>query len=152
MCIRDRILFEEYLLPISEKKFSYRPSTVEVMMTKSQLVEFINGGLDKAIKNNFSKKTYINAQYEYFNRLITPLLCFVLTFLGFCLGVKGNRSRGKNNSARAILILLGYYIFYFSMISVCRDNLLPFEVGLFLPMIALIIYSLREYSKLDWQS
>lgn len=148
----EKVLFQEYLLPISEKRFSYRPSTVEIMMTKKQLLDFIDGGLEKALKNKFSKRTYINAQYEYWNRLNTPLLCIVLTFLGFCLGVKGNRSRGKNNSARAILILVGYYMFYFAMISACRDNILPFEIGLFLPMIALVIYSFREYSKLDWQS
>lgn len=148
----EKILFDEYLLPISEKRFSYRPSTVEIMMTKKQLRELIDGGLEKALKKNFSKRNYLNAQYEYWNRLITPILCLVLVFLGFCLGVKGNRSRGKNNSAKAILILVGYYILYFSMISVCRDNILPFEIGLFIPMIFLIAYSINEYRKLDWQS
>lgn len=148
----EKILFEEYLLPISEKRFSNRPSTVEIMMNKKDLLEFIEAGEAAALKNKFTKNTYFNARYEYWNRLITPVLCVVLTFLGFCLGVKSNRSRGKNNSARAILILIVYYITYFGMISICRDQKFPLYIGLFLPILGLTLYSIKEYSKLDWQS
>jgi LPS export ABC transporter permease LptF len=147
----EKILFEEYLLPISEKRFSYRTTTKEVMMNHHELRDFINAGLDAALKKKYKKKDYFNAQYEYWNRMNTPLLCILLTFIGFGLGVKGNRSRGKNNSGRAILILIGYYIFFFSMISVCREGIIPLYVGLFVPAIALLGLGIRFYKKLDWQ-
>ena len=147
-----KVLFENYILPISEKKFNYRPVTKEIMMNKQELSDFIDGGLEKALANNFKKKDYFNAQYEYLNRIITPLLCIILTFLGFSLGVKGNRGRSTHSSGKSILILILYYIGYFSMISVARDGVLPLAVALSLPVIILVAYSVRLYFKLDWQS
>lgn len=148
----EKTLFDYYLLPISEKKFSYKPTTKEIMMTKSQLEEFIAGGLDKAIKDGFNKKTYFNARYEYWNRLNTPLLVILLTFVGFGLGVKATRSRGKNSSARAILILIGYYVVFFSLVSAARDGNVPVSSSMFIPAVILLVIGGKLYRDLDWQS
>lgn len=148
----EKILFKEYLLPISEKKFSYRLTTKEVMMNHQELKSFIDAGLEAALKNKYKKKDYFNAQYEYWNRINLPVLCILLTFLGFGMGVTGNRGRSKNGSSKAILVLMGYYILFFSMISVCREGHLPLPVGLLLPAILLLAYGVKVYRSLDWQS
>lgn len=148
----EKISFQEYLFPISEKKFSYRMKTKEVMMNQSELESFIKDGLESALSRNYKKNEYFNARYEYFNRINTPLLCIVLTFLGFGLGVKGNRGRGKNKSATAIQYLIGYYVLYFGLISVSRDGSIPLYIAVFFPMIFLIGLSIYSYKKVDWVS
>ena len=148
----EKTLFDTYLLPISEQRFSYNPSTKEIMMTKVELEEFIDGGLQKAIKNGFNKKTYFNARYEYWNRMNTPLLVLLLTFVGFGLGVKATRSRGKNSSGRAILILIGYYVVFFSLVSAARDGNVPVAASMFVPAILLFGVGGKLYRDLDWQS
>lgn len=146
-----KILFESYVLPISEKRFNYKPVTKEIMMNRQELRAFIDAGLEAALQKKFKKKDYFNAKYEYLNRLITPILCVLLTFLGFSLGVKGNRGRSTHSSGKSILIIIIYYVAYFSMISVARDGVLPIEVALALPILGLFLYGIKLYRNLDWQ-
>lgn len=148
----EKILFKKYMLPISEQRFSYNPSTKEIMMNKTELENFINGGLEKAKKNGFDKKDFFNAKYEYWNRFNTPLMVLLLTFVGFGLGVKATRSRGKNSSGRAIIILIGYYIVFFSLVSVARDEDLPVIWAMIIPSIGLLGIGYKQYRDLDWQS
>lgn len=148
----EKILFSEYILPISEKRFSYRTSMKEIMMNKSELEEFIDGGLTKAKKAGFDKKDYFNAKYEYWNRINTPILCLIFTFLGFALGITGNRGRSKNSSGKAILLLLGYYVFYFTVVSAARDGSIPVVLCAILPNIALFAYAAKSYRNIDWLS
>lgn len=148
----EKILFKKYTLPISEQRFSYNPATKEIMMNKQELESFIDAGLEAAIKKGFKKKDYFNARYEYWNRFNTPLLVLLLTYLGFGLGVKATRSRGKNSSGRAILILVGYYVVFFSLVSVARDGQIPVLVAMLVPAILLTGAGYKMYRDLDWQS
>lgn len=148
----EKILFDKYTLPISEQRFSYNPATKEIMMNKKELEGFIDAGLDAAIKNGFKKKDYFNARYEYWNRFNTPLLVLLLTYLGFGLGVKATRSRGKNSSGRAILILVGYYVVFFSLVSVARDGKIPVLMAMLVPAVLLTGAGYKMYRDLDWQS
>ncbi len=148
----EKILFDEYILPISEKRFSYRTSMKEIMMNKTQLEDFIDGGLTEAKKAGFDKKDYFNAKYEYWNRLNTPLLVLVFTFLGFSLGITGNRGRSKNSSGKAILLLIGYYILYFTIVSAARDGSVPVVLCAIIPNLVLMAYALKSYRNIDWLS
>ncbi|MCT4642105.1 MAG: LptF/LptG family permease [Bacteriovoracaceae bacterium] len=148
----QKILFEEYTLPISSQKFSYTPSTKEIMMNGRQLKNFIDAGLDSAIKKGFKKKVYVNAKYEYWNRLNQPLMVLIFTFLGFCLGVKATRSRGQNSSGKAILVLIGYYAIFFGLVGMAKSEKIPMYLAVILPSILLIIYCIKLYRKMDWQS
>lgn len=148
----EKILFDEYTLPISEQRFSYQTSLKEIMMDKQELEEFINDGPEKALKAGFSKKEYFNATYEFWNRLNTPFLCILLTFLGFGLGITGNRGKSKNSSGKAILYLIGYYILYFGTVSAARDSLVPVIMCAILPNAVLLIVSIRAYRRVDWLS
>ena len=148
----EKILFDEYLLPITEKRFDYRTSLKEIMMNRKELRAFIDGGLDKAKERGFDKKEYMNAKYEFWNRINIPILCLLLSFVGFTLGVTGNRGRSKNSSGKAILILIGYYLIYFSIVSVARDGTVPIFLCAVIPNIILFIVGFRNYKKIDWLS
>lgn len=148
----EKIKFGEYTIPISEKRFSYRTSLKEIMMNYQELSAFINNGFEAAKKRGFNKKEYFNAKYEYWNRINTPFLCLILTFLGFCLGITGNRGHSKNSSGKAILYLIGYYAVYFTIVSVARDGSVPISVAMVLPLSLLLAVAVKHYRNVDWQS
>ena len=148
----EKILFEEYELPISEKRFSYRTTTKEIMMNHAELDQFIAGGLERAKKLGFKAKDYFNARYEYWNRINTPILCLMLTFLGFGLGITGTRGKGKNASGKAILYLISYYFIYFGLVSMAKDNQIPVMLVAIIPNALLLVAALRMYRKVDWMS
>lgn len=148
----EKILFKEYVLPISEKRFSYRTSMKEIMMNKTELEEFTSYTLEEARKKGFDKKDFFNGKYEYWNRLNTPFLCLLLTFIGFGLGVTGNRGRGKNSSGKAILILIGYYVLYFGLVGIAKEGTIPVIVAMLIPGSVLAILGVRFYKNLDWIS
>ena len=147
----EKILFEKYTFPISEQKFSYNPSTKEIMMNRKELAKYIEGGEGAAKSRGVKNKDYFNATYEYWNRFNTPVLALLLTFLGFGLGIKPNRSRGKNSSGKGILILISYYVIFFSMVSVARDGVFPVYFAMIVPSLALFGVSVYYYKALDWQ-
>lgn len=148
----EKILFQEYELPISEKKFNYTPSTKEIMMGKAELNDFIAKGPKAAKKKGFSKKEYLKAKFEYWNRLNSPLQTIIFAFLGFGLGVVGNRGKKKNSSGKAILFLIGYYIVYFTLINIIRDNNLPIILSVIVPSGIILFFAIRYYKGLDWLS
>jgi lipopolysaccharide export LptBFGC system permease protein LptF len=148
----EKILFKEYELPISEQRFSYKPSTKEIMMSKSELEDLIEGGLKKAQERGFKNKLFFNAKYEYWNRFNTPILCILLTFLGFGLGITGNRGKSKNSSGKAILYLIGYYVVFFSLVNVARDGSLNVILAMLIPNILLFVAGYRVYKNVDWLS
>lgn len=148
----EKILFEEYILPISEKRFSYRPVTKEIMMSRKELKAFIDGGLKKAKAMDFDEKDFINAKYEYWNRINTPILCILLCFLGFGLGVTGTRGKGKSGSGKAILFLIGYYVVYFSVVNLARTGDVAPYMAVLIPGALLAGCGIYFYRKLDWIS
>jgi lipopolysaccharide export LptBFGC system permease protein LptF len=148
----EKILFKEYELPISEQRFSYKPSTKEIMMSKAELKNLIDGGLEKAQERGFKKKLFFNAKYEYWNRYNTPVLCLLLTFLGFGLGITGNRGKSKNSSGKAILYLIGYYFVFFSLVNVARDGNMNVIIAMLIPNVLLFIAGYRVYKNVDWLS
>ena len=148
----EKILFQEYTLPISEKRFSYRTSVKEIMMNQQELKSFIDGGLEAAKKKGFDKKDFRNAKYEFWNRINTPVLCILLTFLGFGLGVTSNRGKSKSPSGKAILMLIGYYFIYFALVSASRDGTIPVLVAMIIPGVLLFGVGVKFYRGMDWLS
>lgn len=148
----EKILFKEYSLPISSQKFSYTPSTKEIAMTGLELKSFLNRGLEDALAKGHKKKLYVNATFEFWNRLNSPVLILVFTFLGFSLGLKATRSRGQNSGSKAILSLIGYYALFFGLVSLGKSGSIPMYLSVFLPTIALFFYAHKKFKSLDWQS
>jgi lipopolysaccharide export system permease protein len=148
----EKIIFEEYELPISEKRFSYTPSTKEIMMGKDELNRFIAAGEKEAVDKGFSKKEYHKAKFEYWNRLNAPVQVLIFAFLGFGLGVVGNRGKKKNSSGKAIIFLISYYVIYFSLINIVRDFNLPIIISIIIPSTFILFFGVKYYRNLDWLS
>lgn len=148
----EKILFKEYTLPISEQRFSYKTSLKEIMMNLSELSTMIDDGLEVALSKGFKEKEYQNARFEYWQRFNTPVLCILLTFIGFGLGVSSNRGKSKNSSSLAILILIGYYVLYFALVSFSRDGNIPVQSAVVIPGIILFFLGAKFYKSMDWLS
>lgn len=148
----EKILFQEYVLPISEKRFSYDPSLKAVMMDRRELEKFIEDGFENAKRHNFDKDDFFNAKYEYWNRINTPILCLLLTYLGFGLGITGTRGKGKSSSGKAILFLIGYYVVYFSVVNLARGGFVEPWLAVAIPGFLFLGVGVYFYRKLDWIS
>ena len=148
----EKVLFDDYVFPMTSKRFSYSFQTRETMMNFVELKAFLAEGFEAAKAQGYNEKDFFNANYEFWNRINAPLLCLVFTFLGFCLGVKGTRGVVKNGAGVAILYLISYYILFFSFVSLARDNGIAVPLALSVPLILLIGLAIRLYRKLDWQS
>lgn len=149
----EKILFQSYSLPITQNKFSDRISPRETMLGKDELAAVIKMTPEEAkAKYKFNNKDMFNAMYEHWNRRNTPLVCLLLTFLGFGLGVKENRGKGRNSALWGLGSLLLFYGLFFALVGMARKGNIPVPVAMAIPDLALFVLGLNFYRKLDWQS
>jgi lipopolysaccharide export system permease protein len=149
----EKILFNKYVFPVSQKQFDDSFSIKETMLTSSELEGVLKMTPEEAEKvYNFNKKEFFNAKYEYWNRKNGAFICFIFCFLGFTLGVTGNRGKGKNSGFLGLMCLIAYYGMYFSLVSVAKKETLPIPVAVFLPITVMSFLGIWFYRKLDWQS
>ena len=148
----EKVIFDEYTLPIREQKFSYRTTTKEIMMNTKQLNRFIAEGIEGAIKKGYKEKDYYNARYEYWNRWNNTLLCLILGLVGFTLGVGSNRGRSKNPTAKAILVLIAYFMVFFALVSGARSGSYPAWLAIGIADVALLGFGLFNFKKIDWMA
>lgn len=148
----EKILFEKYVFPISQKQFDDQFSIKETMLTSNELEHVLKMSEKEAEKRyNFNKKDLFNARYEFWNRKNGALICFIFCFLGFSLGITGHRGRVKNSGLMGLLCLILYYTLYFSLVSVAKKEFIPIPVAVFTPVIVITLLGLHFYKKLDWQ-
>lgn len=148
----EKILFQKYVFPISQKQFEDQFSIKETMLTSSELEHVLKMSEKEAEKlYNFNKKDLFNARYEYWNRKNGALICFIFCFLGFTLGVTGHRGRVKNSGLMGLLCLILYYSLYFSLVSIAKKEIIPIPLAVFLPIFVISLIGLRVYKRLDWQ-
>jgi len=149
----EKILFQSYSLPITQNKFSDRISPRETMFGQKELEEVIEMSPEEAKKKySFKEKDMFNARYEHWNRRNTPLVCLLLTFLGFGLGVKENRGKGRNSALWGLGSLLIYYGLFFALVGMARKGHMSVPVAMAVPDLALLALGIHFYRKLDWQS
>jgi lipopolysaccharide export system permease protein len=149
----EKILFSKYVFPITQKQFEERFSIKETMLTSRELKGVLGMTEAEAQKTyGFSKKEYFNARYEFWNRKNGAFICFIFCFLGFTLGVTGNRGKGKNSGFLGLMCLILYYGMYFSLVSVAKKGTLPIPVAVFIPITVMTVIGVWFYRKLDWQS
>ena len=146
----EKILFEEYAFPIplgNAIAFNPKPQNME----GSDLKEFLNMGVEGFKKNKRSAKEYYRVQTEYHNRRNMPVVVVVLTLIAFSLGFKTQRRRNRNGQ-KAFLILIGYYVLYFSLLSVGSKGVVPIPLLVYTPVVLLFGVFIYYYRKMDWAS
>lgn len=148
----EKILFDKYIFPISQKQFDDRLSIRETMLTSSELHGVMDMTEEQAkAAYNFNQKDMFNARYEFWNRKNGAFICFIFCFLGFSLGVTGNRGKSKNSGLMGLMCLIIYYGLYFSLVGVAKKGTIPIPVAVFIPLTVMTLLGIWFYRKLDWQ-
>lgn len=149
----EKINFQKYTFPITHAQLGDRFSLKETMLSSKELGGLLKMTPEEAQKRyNFNKREFFNAKYEYWNRKNGALIVFIFCFLGFTLGVSGNRGKGRNSGLLGLGCLILYYGIYFSLVSSAKNGSIPIPVAVFLPATVLTFVGFRFYRKLDWQS
>lgn len=149
----EKILFSKYIFPVSQSQFKERFSVKETMLTSQELEGVLKMTYEEAEKvYRFNKKEFFNAKYEYWNRKNGALIILVFCFLGFTLGITGNRGKSKNAGFIGILCLILYYGLFFSLVSLANSEKIPVQLAVFFPASVMSVLALWFYKKLDWQS
>lgn len=148
----EKILFDKYVFPITKQQFEDQFSIKETMLTSEELKGVLTMTEAEAEKvYDFNKKEFFNAKYEFWNRKNGALIVFVFCFLGFTLGITGNRGKSRNSGFLGLLCLILYYGLYFSLVGVAKKGNIPIPVAVFLPVTVLFFVGTYFYKKLDWQ-
>jgi lipopolysaccharide export system permease protein len=149
----EKIIFSKYVFPISQGQFSDKFSIKETMLSSQELEGVTKMNFEEAQKlYNFNEKEFFNAKYEFWNRKNGALICFIFSFLGFGLGITGNRGKGKNSGVIGLFCLIIYYGIFFSLVSLAKKESIPIPLAVFSPTIIMAGIGVWFYKKLDWQS
>lgn len=156
----EKILFKEYDFPVLSTDYATTLLNKDSMKTNDELQKIIE---EKKIKwkeavalkktpeeTKELKLTYFRSQVELFSRYATVPQIILFIFLGFSLGIKRQRGSGGNGTVRALLIMVGYYVVYFFLISLSQGGKLDPAISNFGPSIILFFVALHYYKKLDW--
>lgn len=149
----EKIVFSKYVFPISQSQMSNKFSVKETMLTSRELEGVLKMNLKQAEKKyRFNEKEFFNAKYEYWNRKNGALVVLIFCFVGFGLGVSGNRGKKKNSALTGLLCLILYYGVFFSLVSLSKGGKIPIQLAVFSPAILMAGVGAWFYSRLDWQS
>ena len=149
----EKILFKQYDFPVSQNQLDLKISLKETMLSSTELAKALSMTPEEAEKKyRFNKKDLFNARYEFWNRKNGAIICFIFCFLGFALGIKGNRGKATNSGLIGLLSLIIYYALFFSLVSAARKGTIPMPVAVFVPSLVVAGIGFIYYRKLDWQS
>lgn len=149
----EKILFQKYVFPISQNQFKDQFDIKETMLTSSELKKVLSMTKEEAIKvYDFNEKELFNAKYEFWNRKNGAIICFIFCFLGFTIGVTGNRGKGRNSGLLGVMSLIIYYSAYFSLVSLAKKQMIPIPLAVYFPSLVMMGLGVWFYKKLDWQS
>lgn len=155
---KEKVVFEKYEFPIIEGGGSIGLVTKTSMKTNSELSREIQE-IEGTLKTNISEKEkddlagdLAKLQKEYWERFNMPVQCIVFIFLGFCLGIKQARGKGRNTSAIGLGLIIVYYTLYFTGVSLSKKGVIPASAAALVPSFIVLIISIYYYRKLDWAS
>ena len=156
----EKVLFEEYDFPIFNTDFATQMLAKDSMKTNQELDELIakkEREYQTAIQQKKSsdeilnlKKSLFKTQNEYYSRLILFWQIVLFVFVGFTLGIKKGRGKGKNNTATAALMLIGYFVIYFLLLSISQKGSLSPILASNLPSLFLLFFGIKFFKDLDW--
>jgi lipopolysaccharide export system permease protein len=147
----EKIIFDEYDFPIVSNDFQAGLVTKDSMRSNAELWNIMNLPKSERVKV-VDDAGYVKTRLEFWSRMNIPLQCIAFILLGFSLGIKQGRGRGKNSGALGLFTLIGYYAILFTGISLSRKGFLPPMASVFIPTLAAFYLAGRWYRKLDWVS
>jgi lipopolysaccharide export system permease protein len=156
----EKILFQEYDFPILNANLTNESLDKDSMKTNTELklliakkeIELKKSKADKMSDNqilNF-KKGLNKTKNEYHSRLVVFFQIIFLVFVGYTLGIKKGRGKGRNNTAIAAIVFIGYYAFYFFLLSLSQKAKLDPMIANYLPALILFLIGIKFYRDLDW--
>jgi hypothetical protein len=77
----EKIIFQNYLFPMTEKRYSFKFATRETMMNLGELKQFIDDGLESALKKAIRKKIILMPATSFGIEWSHRLSVIVLTLL-----------------------------------------------------------------------
>jgi len=157
----EKVLFEEYDFPVFSSDIATTMLDKDSMKSNRELTSLINkrkSDYENAvaekklqpdeIKN--LKLIFYRTKVELLSRYAAVAQIILFIFLAFSLGIKKGRGSGGHGTAKALLVLIGYYATYFFLISLAQKATLDPIVANFAPSILFAFIGLYFYRKLDW--
>ncbi len=138
-----KVRFEEYNYVPDKGKSSYASVNSAIAMPTPILLKKI-----EALKKNGKK--YLSWELEYYQRLVIPIMCLFLSYIGFYLGMSDVRSHKGNIALRTFSYLVVYYITYFGIFSIGKQGGIPTVFTLIIPLSMLLIMSVYLTYKSKW--
>jgi len=146
----EKIIFERYEFPI------FHSNSIPGFINRANMMSM--GELKKYIKKmkkkkSLKKKDRVNlhkAEAELWSRFNSPLLCLLFALLGIALGVKQGRSVTRNSTGIILLVIVFYYALFFTLLALSIKGVIPTLVAVFSPALALFLFGVYYYRKLDW--
>ncbi len=162
----EKVLFEEYDFPISGSQGLNSFVTKDSMRTNEELLVVLNKYSARLTQLNKKKKlstpevherndvvkSISKTKLEYWTRFNTPLQCIIFILLGFSLGIKKGRGKSSNTGVIGMLVLVLYYVIFFTGVSLAKKGQLSPFITVFTPSFLATIAGLYFYRKLDWAS
>lgn len=155
---REKVIFEKYEFPIIKgggitdfvTKTSMKTNdelSSEMKELRNEMASISDDNQKKQLRGDLHR-----LEQEYWERFNLPFQTIVFIFLGFCLGIKQARGKGRNTSAIGLIIIIVYYSLYFTGISFSKKGMIPPGVAALVPSFIVLLLSINYYRKLDWAS
>ncbi len=138
-----KIKFSEYNYIPDEGKSSRVTVNSAIALTSEQLKKKINVLKSKG-------KSYFSWELEYYQRLVIPLMCLLLSYIGFFLGMSDVRNHKGNIALRTFGYLVLYYATYFGSFSFAKKGGIPTVFAIIFPIGLLLLMSLYLTRKSKW--
>lgn len=155
----EKVLFEDYDFPVFSSSITTGLLDKDSMKTNKQLLKvieekrkFYEEKKKTGDKNETTeaRKNLTRSLLEYWSRYCSAIQCLLFIFVGFSFGIKKGRAHTKNNIVLSFLVLILYYVLFFSMISLCNKfGISPILLVVF-PTSVVFAIGYKTYRALDW--
>jgi lipopolysaccharide export system permease protein len=161
----EKVIFKEYDFPITSGQGLNSFVTKDSMRTNAELIEVMGkytAQLKKYERPKLSAheindqknliKSLNRTKLEYWTRFNTPIQCLIFVFLGFALGIKKGRGKSSNTGLVGMLVLVLYYVIFFTGVSFAKKGQISPIITVFTPSLLAMLAGAHFYRKLDWAS
>lgn len=156
----EKMLFNEYDFPVFSSQNAIIKLPYDTMKTNEELKTII-AEKDKAYHDALlankdphdiheRKLTWYRTKSELVSRYAIFIQIILFVFLAFSLGIKSARSSNRYNSAQAFIIIICFYVVYYTALSFAHMAKIDPYIALFSPSLIFLIFTFHFYKKLDW--